>query len=189
MNLKALLGRVRWCDVKDCLVSAYPDCDSSLEGFEMVFLKLSLLVPCKTDMRLFVEETFTEGIDDEPYVDIRGRDGTLNRDLPDFKYTGKPDHGEYADSETIYGLDFVPWEEWLCMEIDSESLKNYSESEILAHCIWEMTFYGFDQTHIREQKAELDRRAEELDNMTEEEKKENLIPWEQVVKELKQPEE
>ncbi|MCD4708793.1 MAG: hypothetical protein K8S62_13755 [Candidatus Sabulitectum sp.] len=187
MNLKELVGRADWCDVRDCLVSAYPDCDNNLEGFEMVFLNLSSLIPCKTDMRLFIEET--EGIDDKSCVDIRGRDGTLNRDLPDFKYTGKPDHVEYADSEAIYGLDFVPWEKWLDMEIDTRSLKNYTESEILAHCIWEMTFYGFDQTHIREQKAELYRRVEELDNMTEEEKKKNLIPWEEVVKELMQSEE
>lgn len=188
MNLRELLGRADWCDVKDCLVSAYPDHENNLEGFELVFLNLSSLVPCKTEMHLFIEETFTEGIDDQPFVDIRGRDGTLNRDLPDFKFTGTPDHHEYADSETIYGLDFVPWEEWLGMEIDPESLKNYTESEILAHCIWEMTFHGFNQTHISEQKAELDRRAEEIDNMTEEERKENLIPREQVMKELKQSE-
>ncbi|MCK5036907.1 MAG: hypothetical protein KAS73_13520, partial [Candidatus Sabulitectum sp.] len=97
MNLKELLGRADWCDVKDCLVSAYPDNENNLEGFELVFLNLSSLVPCKTEMHLFIEETFTEGIDDEPYVDIRGRNGTLNRDLPDFKYMGKPDHHEYAD--------------------------------------------------------------------------------------------
>ena len=47
-----------------------------------------------------------------------------------------------------------------------------------------MTFFGFDQTTISNQKEELDRRVKELDNMTEDEKKERLIPMEQVLKKI-----
>ena len=47
-----------------------------------------------------------------------------------------------------------------------------------------MTFFGFDQTTIKNQKEELDRRVKELDNMTEDEKKERLVPMEQVLKKI-----
>ena len=78
----------------------------------------------------------------------------------------------------------VPWEEWLDMAIDPASQQDYSDPKILAHCLWEMTFFGFDQTTIRNQKEELDRRVKELDNMAEDEKKERLIPMEQVLKKI-----
>lgn len=70
------------------------------------------------------------------------------------------------------------------MELDRATLEAYSGPDIIAHCLWEMTFFGFDQETIKEQGEELKRRAKELDGMTEEERKQKLIPWEEVRKEL-----
>jgi hypothetical protein len=47
-----------------------------------------------------------------------------------------------------------------------------------------MTFVGFDETEIDAQRMELKRRVDELDAMTEEEKKEKLIPMEQVLENI-----
>ena len=68
------------------------------------------------------------------------------------------------------------------MEVDSATHQKYAYPEILAHCLWEMTFMGFDQDTIREEKQELERRGNELKNMTEKERKEKLIPLEQMRK-------
>lgn len=184
MNLKELVCRTNWCDVKSSLIKAYPDAERSIEGYESVFSSLSTLIPQKTNMRIFIERVPREGIDEQPFVDVSGKDGTLNKNLSDFQHLGKPQDSEYANSEASFALEMVPWEEWLDMEIDSASQKDYSCSEILAHCLWEMTFFGFNQITIRNQKEELDRRVEELNNMTEEEKKEKLIPMEQVLDEI-----
>ncbi len=184
MNLKELVYRTNWCDVKASLINTYPDAERSIEGYELVFSTLSSLITQKTNMRIFIESVFREGIDKQPFVDVSGKNGTLNRNLSDFQHLGKPQDSEYANSEASFALEMVPWEEWLDMEIDSASRQDYSDSEILAHCLWEMTFFGFDQTTISNQKEELDRRIKELDNMTEEEKKERLIPMEQVLKKI-----
>jgi len=72
-------------------------------------------------------------------------------------------------------LEFTPWKEWLGMGIHPESLAHFSEQEILAHCLHEMTFMGFEeeqiQKHIKDMKAEI----EAYKNLTEEEKNERTI--------------
>jgi len=47
------------------------------------------------------------------------------------------------------------------MEIEQESLSKYSELDIIGHCLWEMTFYGFTQEKIKKQLAQLEKEAEE----------------------------
>ena len=135
MNLKELVYRTNWCDVKASLINAYPDAERSIEGYELVFSTLSSLIPQKTNMRIFIESVFREGIDKQPFVDVSGKNGTLNRNLSDFQHLGKSQDSEYANSEASFALEMVPWEEWLDMEIDSASQQDYSGSEILAHCL------------------------------------------------------
>lgn len=62
---------------------------------------------------------------------------------------------------------------------------NYSPATIVAHSLWEMTFHGFDEAEVSAQRRELQKRVDELDAMTEEEKKHKLIPLDQVLKEFK----
>ncbi len=61
---------------------------------------------------------------------------------------------------------------------------NLEASQIATHCLWEMTYHGFEPSQIRAERDELKRRIDDLEAMTEEERKERLIPWEQVRKEL-----
>jgi hypothetical protein len=70
------------------------------------------------------------------------------------------------------------------MEIEVDTLDEYLESELIAHCLYEMTFLGFTEADITAQREELQRRVDELEAMTEEEKKEKLIPMEQVIKDI-----
>lgn len=184
MKLKELVANTDWNEVKLSLLQSYPDAERSLAGFERVFDELLSLTPRRTRMRICLEEVFREGIDEEPYIEVFGKDGTLNKNLPDFRHFSKTASKEFANSETSFALDLVPWEEWLGMELDPSTLDAYSGHDIVAHCLWEMTFFGFDQETIKEQRDELRRRARELDNMTEDERKRKLIPWEQVRKEL-----
>ncbi|TAM48214.1 MAG: hypothetical protein EPN55_00570 [Gammaproteobacteria bacterium] len=70
------------------------------------------------------------------------------------------------------------------MDIDPQTLRDYTPAQIMAHCLWEMTFHGFEQSEIQAERDEIKRRVEELDSMTEEERRKRLIPWEQVKKDL-----
>ena len=53
------------------------------------------------------------------------------------------------ESKQFYGLGLDKWENWLGMEIDKITIDSYNQIDIIAHCIWEMTFWGFDQQTIQ----------------------------------------
>ncbi len=170
MKLKELIDKSEWINVKKSLLESYPDDEVNPKEYEDVYKTLSSMASKETDMIICIEESFDEEYDDEPNISVFGRDGTLNREIKDFKYLSKSEDMEYANSEACYSLDLVPWDIWIGMEIDPLSLEKYSETEIIAYCLWEMTFAGFDQDEIREQANEVCARVTELDSMPEEEK-------------------
>ena len=184
MKLKELILTTNWRDVKSSLLRTYPHSKRSIGKFQNVFDTLLSLNPRVTKMRLFVEEDLSQGEDEGPGVDVFGKDGTLNKDLADFRYFRETAGEDFANSETSFALELVPWEKWLGMEIDPSTLQAYASPDIIAFCLWEMTFFGFDQATIQKEKQEIDRRVIELENMSEEEKKKKFIPGEKVLEEL-----
>jgi hypothetical protein len=183
MILKELLAGIDWNEVRLSLLRNHPDAVESLEGFRQVFVEILSLYPRHTRMQLCLKEVFREGMDEEPCIEVFGKNGTLNKDLPDLHNLGNPG-SDFADSETSFAIEMVPWEEWIGMDIDPATLKAHDGADIIAHCLLEMTFYGFDQNAIRKEKEEIERRAEDLRNMTKEERNQKLIPWKEVHEKL-----
>lgn len=79
------------------------------------------------------------------------------------------------EPEERYSLSLSPWEEWLAVKVPEPLRARTPMAEIAAHCLWDMTFHGWTQEKIAEQRAELDRRVREID-----EGKAEMIPWEEV---------
>jgi hypothetical protein len=52
------------------------------------------------------------------------------------------------------------------------------------HCLWEMILHGWAEADVAARREELHGQAAELDAMTEEERDQELIPFEQVLEEL-----
>jgi hypothetical protein len=49
----------------------------------------------------------------------------------------------------MYSLTATPWRVWLGMEVDEDTMKNMSVAEIIGNCIYEMTWWGYDEETIR----------------------------------------
>lgn len=54
-----------------------------------------------------------------------------------------------------YALRLLMWNEFLGVEIDEATLVNYDPLEIIACCLYEMTFFGFELKDIQEKNKEL----------------------------------
>lgn len=183
MTFEQLLHRVQWEDVAQ-LIPRWPYDTEDLDGYRQVFEHLKRLVPVPTTMRIVVLERFGPRLDEEPVVEVTGRNGQLNRDQDDFQHAeGRVDE-PWANAKTDFALDFTPWEEWLAMEVAKTSLEVFTEAKIVAHSLWEMTFHGFDEEQVQQTLAELKRRVEEFDAMTKEERKRAFIPMEEVLRRL-----
>lgn len=56
----------------------------------------------------------------------------------------------------LWALGYTDWTEWLAMEVEGETVRNFTDSEIVAHCLWEMTFFGYTPGQVQAAKDELD---------------------------------
>lgn len=164
LKLSHLIKNNSWLSIKLVFLELYPDEIKSIQSYESIFENLSILHPEGSVLEIIIRHQ-TDSFDGESYVEVCGK--SLDK----------------QDTQ-LYALDFTPWAEWLDMEISKETIVAFTELEIISHCLFEMTFIGFDEETIKHELKKLDDQIKELDNMTPEEKKKNLIPWEDVKKEL-----
>lgn len=91
-----------------------------------------------------------------------------------------------------YAFEFSPWAEILGYEVDVASALLEGPIPLAVAILWEMTFFGFDEANVDAEREELNRRAEELDEilkLPKEEQKKYLIPGEEIFAGLGIPEE
>ena len=144
MKFVELVYKYKWDEICSVLISLYPNDQKNISGFKMVFEQLQTLMPAETNMRIILKEVFDE-FENERYTCVSGVDGTLKREEnPEIFKDDK-----IGNQEVSYGIEFTDWEEWLGMDIDPESTSNYHETDIIAHCLWEMSFYGYTQEAIK----------------------------------------
>lgn len=155
MKFKELIDKYNWEDICSTFIQLYPDEERNIVGYKRVFEELRTLKPLETKMSIVVEDVFDE-YDRKYYFHVYGKDGTLNSDInPDqFK------DNKLGNQEVSYGIEFTNWAEFLSMNIDDKSLVKYSELDIIGHCLWEITFYGFTQKDIKRVIKEIDKRVD-----------------------------
>lgn len=152
MKFKESLSKYEWDDIEPILVKLYPDQEKNLAGYRRVFETLRTIQPVETEMRLVLENVWDE-FTGEHYASVSGKDGTLMKDL----VPPVPVDEEAGNREVSYGIEFTDWAEWLDMEIEPETLSRYAEVDIIVHCLWEMTFFGYSQQDIKKTAEELER--------------------------------
>ena len=169
MKFKELLSKHEWDDIELVLVKLYPDQEKNLAGYRQVFETLRTIQPVETKMRLAIEDVLDE-FTGEYYASVSGKDGTLMKDL----VPPVPMDEEAGNREVSYGIELTDSAEWLYMEIEPETLSKYTEVDIIGHCLWEMTFFGYGQEDIKKTVEELERARESDEWLTLEDFKEEL---------------
>jgi len=166
-TLIALIKDNAWLSIELTLLDLYPDEKENIEGYQKMFNQLQLINPEPTNISIVVKWE-TDDFDNTKYVDV----------------SGKYKNPKTEEEQFSQALEFTPWGEWLAMEIATESLQNFNELEIIAHCLYEMTFIGFEEEEIQEKIQNIEAEAEKYKNMTEEERKENTISLDELFKDL-----
>ena len=136
--LKDLITRANIDDVCGELRKNYyefKDVDHLMEDFKEFFYKLLFITPVPTDMMIKVESVTDD--DGEEYYNVSGYDG-----------------------KQYWGLAFTPWSEWLGMKVEYD--KSLSINQAVAHILWEMTFYGFEEEEVDFLKEEIQQRMEDV---------------------------
>ncbi len=171
MKLNNLIKSNHWLSIELTLLQLYPDQHEMIEEYRNVFNILQMLEPEDNDMNIVLTEYDCDPnfeSDKTTYIDVSGRKNTV-------------DPNWLTES---YAIEFVAWSKWLGMELAPETIKNFSELEIIAHCLYEMTFVGYEEDEIQEKLKSIEKTAEEFKNMTDEEKKKQTIPLDELIKRL-----
>jgi len=167
MKLNEIIKSNNWLSVELTLLRLYPDQEKMVEDYRNVFEKLKFLEPEEYDMSIVLTEYDCDSDDDSEvrtYVDVSGR-------------KKEEDPNSITDS---YAIEFVEWERWLGMDLAPETTKDFSDLEIIAHCLYEMTFIGYDEKEIKDQFDTINNRVEEYKNLTKEEKKRKTITLDEL---------
>jgi len=139
-NLKEIINNHKWPEVEKKFLKLYSDQKRNILGYKKVFFALQKMKPAKPDVELKLD--FCKDKDEEkPYVHVSGYKARAR-----FKY---------------WAIEFMPWNQWLGMNIESETEFSFSELEIISHALWEMTFCGYDEKKIQGEMKEIKRRADE----------------------------
>ncbi len=135
MNLKTLMMNTDRDAVLNELMILYPETDSQIDDYERVYEQLEIMPLRKFDefdihiglVDPSSDEDYEESVDEEAYVVVSGYD---------------------AKQDLQFALGFARWEEWINASVIVDPTLSITNESILAICLYEMTFYGFDQMTI-----------------------------------------
>jgi len=128
-------------DVLATLFKFCPDQEKNKDGYEKVFDKLRSMTPKRNNLS-------------DPFICI---DKVFEEDggwWPDV-------YGLRINSNKRLGMEFVRWRDWVTMFINKDTLTNFSKKEIVAACLYEMTFFGFAEDDIQGEHDKLLKSVEE----------------------------
>jgi len=162
-----LINNNAWLSIELTLLELYPDEKENIAGYQKMFNQLQLLNPVPTDITIVVQWE-TDDFDHTKYVDV----------------SGTYDNPKSEEEKFSQALEFTPWNQWLAMKIAPKSLQNFSKLQIIAYCLFEMTFVGFEEEEIQEKIQSIKAEAEKYKGMSDEERKENTISLDDLLKDL-----
>lgn len=154
-----------WLSVELTFLRIYPKQKKHLENYELMYEALKFLQPIEMDVDITLYQYYDD--DGQPSaVDVSG----INL------------HPEPTDITNGLAIEFTSWDKWLGMGIKLLTLKEFSEPEIICHCLNEMTYVGFDESEIQNEFAKLKSIVDDYKAMSSEEKEKNTISLEELKK-------
>lgn len=130
MKIYELLKRTRPEEVISKIKLYYVDKD--IELYKELYNKLLNMESNINAQNLYI--FITSYIEDKDSRVFGGNDLTIDFDVSAYELS----------SDSIYSIAASPYADFLNYTIDDNTLRNFTFSEILAHCFYEITAYGFE---------------------------------------------
>jgi len=175
MKLIDLLKDSDWEEVKKNLLKYYSSENAEFviterprDEYEKVYNHLFTLNVEYYPMQIEIDNK-TYDDDNELYPEVYGTNGTLCED------------STYLQR---FDLSANTWSTWLGMDISTVTANTVDLNEIVALCLYEMTFNGMDEETIQNFWNCIEKESIELQNMTPEERKKHTYTIEDLRKEF-----
>jgi hypothetical protein len=162
MKFYGIIRSNNWLTIELTFIKLFPEQTGSIENYRLAYEALKFLQPIDSDIEIVLDPYDNDG--QPSVVDVSGRNP----------------HPEPEDITNSLALEFTSWGKWLGMDIDSLTLKEFTEQEIICHCLNEMTYAGFDEEDIQSEFSKLKSIVDEYKAMTPEEKAKNTISHDEL---------
>jgi len=126
-TFKEILEQTHWLDGQNQIIKVRPKQENNLVGYANVYYSLFDLTPAENLSGCTIVIYLAEDTEGNEYYTVSG----------------------LKDGEK-YAIEYTPWEEWLGFYIDEELFSTMSLEEIVAYCLYEMTWGGYTQEDIYE---------------------------------------
>ena len=140
-----LLKTVEFETVFSRLLFYFPGQERSKQKYKEVFETLLNLKPRPmTNLKsIFIKVSYQKDFfDNKEYITVSGT--------------------QVFDSDNVnYGIEFCSWKDWVSMHITQDSLDNFTKEDIVAACLYEMTFFGFTDSEVQAEAKKLQESYEE----------------------------
>lgn len=167
MKFYEIIKSNTWLTVELSLLRLYPEQKDSIEHYSLVYEALKFIQPVQMDVDITLYQYYDD--DGKPsVVDVSGIN--LNP--------------EPTDITNGLAIEFTSWDKWLGMGIYPLTLIEFTEPEIICHCLNEMTYAGFDEEEIQSEFSKLKSMVDEYKAMTPEEKAKHTISHEELKKRI-----
>lgn len=124
-----LLKQVNFNDVFAAITKWFPDQNECFDGYSDVFNQVRYLEPG----RHYLNDLYID-------ITVTNEDGSSWLDV----------HGIELNKQKMYGIEFRSWQDWISMFITKETLETLTPEEIVGACLYEMTFFGFNESKIND---------------------------------------
>ena len=130
--------------VAEVIKKEYPDQIELIEDFKKLLEDLKNMEPAAK------EEDITVAVDwAEPEEDLE-TEGHYRV------------HGYEPGKDLFWSIEVSPRDQWLAWKADKRFIMMNGVDKYIAHCLWEMTFCGFEQADIDEFISEIGQRVEDV---------------------------
>jgi hypothetical protein len=167
MKLGEIIKSNSWLSVELTLLKIYPDQENIVETYQKIYADLQEMESLISAIEIIIKQEFYEETQELGMAEVYGMDNS-----PTKEYSG------------ALALGMTPWNKWLGMRISELTQKEFTELEIIAHCLYEMTYYGYEEEEIQSELSRIEGIVEEYKNLTPEEKKLRTTSLEDLLKDL-----
>lgn len=158
MKLKQLINKEKFEEYFKIIVSHYPEQEKNKKGYELAFNEiLSITKDTEHNLQIFIRFE-KDDFEDLNYIKVSGIDGTyFTKNAPFLSEDKIPlkDTGNDLSNLVTFAIEYIDWDTWLNCNIFEYKNTKFSDEEIVAHCLYEMTFCGYSNDDIKKQKEKL----------------------------------
>ncbi len=154
MKLGEIIKTNHWLSVELTLLKLYPDQDKNISAYKSIYAELQKMEPVDSAIEIVIEQEFDEESQEYGIGNVYGID-----------------HSSTNEITNGVALEFTKWNKWLGMKIQEKTIKEFTELQIIAHCLYEMTFVGYTEEEIQDELERIKGIADEYKNLSPDEKK------------------